>query len=386
MGIATRKVRSEGLSDGVDYRQVLHSGQCLGSRAVMDATRGPDCNDMGCAAVGRKACKGRRRRLLVGTVDLQGRSNGRCCRSVHICGERSVLVIVVKRHRHSVCRDITCCYRSDRDGRYFYLRFCRGSERRLVTLFAGLIALEIDLVCMDCRSLPSISEGVILLRVRRTRWKGLFGTVPILNDEVVALTVSKLHLYLDPIIGIAAGIGLDGSRGRAYLRTVWSSERDIRERAVFGFISPNRVGVPLPVSRKARDIERHIGFCRLRTYIGIGNRNRRSSIYTGKERGASLVGVSEVKLERVGCNVAAGSFKRRNGCECRTGWRGVGFLMLTAGGSLEINIVLMRSRCSVPLVGKDIDCRSCVSCSRHMLLISRLPVFENDVMELTIGV
>ena len=71
-------------------------------------------------------------------------------------------------------------------------------------------------------------------------------------------------------------------------------------------------------------------------------------------------------------------------CKFRLGRRGVWLGVVAVGGTGEIDVVGVRCRSSVPRVGERVFCFGVGGRGSDMLLCAAVPVFEDDVMTLSV--
>ena len=82
---------------------------------------------------------------------------------------------------------------------------------------------------MSSRSLPIVGKEVFLLGVTDNRRYSLLVALPVFDDEVVTLTVSKRNFHIDFILVISACERLYGRCCRTYLWSEGSSESNIHQ-------------------------------------------------------------------------------------------------------------------------------------------------------------
>ena len=207
-------------------------------------------------------------RLFVGIVRHDRRdSRGGC--SVDIHTKRSVLIVIIEGNFQVVCNAVTS---SIRDGvlDIFNLRLRRGCERRhMIGLAFILYAFEIHFVGMCRGCLPVIREGLFFLRVRSRRLDRVFLAVPVLDNQILSLTIDKLYLHLHLILRLftTAFIGLNGCRSRSDLRTIRSLERHIEFLTVVGIVKAEIIRMRLAISNQTVYLNRVFGGCHLRLVI-----------------------------------------------------------------------------------------------------------------------
>ena len=93
--------------------------------------------------------------------------------------------------------------------------------------------------------------------------EGLFFTVPVLNDELVSLTVGELNVHSDIVLLITASVRQYGRCSSTYLRTVRSGELAVECVTIAGIVEAEIERMFLTVSRQVLNKDKLILGCDL---------------------------------------------------------------------------------------------------------------------------